>query len=479
MYGLVARHQEIKRPHEDADETQTPLKAFLRLADAAKTRGDKRRACMAIDAAYTCGDMALGKSLAVSRANPFAVLQDDRVIQANPAFAELFGFAADWLGGPWADLFTPRSRALLGKILAHPEAMPTAWCGGAVRADGMLFEIELQLACHMFGAQTYIWACAQERTEKALSIDHLRNVAYTDALTELPNRRMFFDWVKEAIIASNLAGTTSAVLLMDIDGLKRINCHHGQGVGDHVLRTLARRLKVCARQSARISRSDGDEFAFLLSPVNCSDDINSFASALIAAARKPILLSYRKQTIAVNVGIAVYPQHGATAEGLLTSAGVALYHAKTARGLPYAYAPSEIPAVNPIASIIEWSPEYSVGIDEIDEQHRELTNRVNAVAASLSKGALPTDVGRLLDDAITYTRFHFAAEERLGTRNGITDIGHQRNHAYLLSTLRHFSAGADTASLSSAIAFFEHWLKHHITTDDREFARRLAIQTNT
>jgi diguanylate cyclase (GGDEF)-like protein/PAS domain S-box-containing protein len=156
-------------------------------------------------------------------------------------------------------------------------------------------------------------------------------LAQHDFLTELPNRMLLNDRLRQAIAAAQRHRTSLAVLFLDVDHFKQINDSLGHGVGDQLLQSIARRLVACVRNSDTVSRHGGDEFVVLLSEVARAEDAASTANKILAAVSRPHRIGHQDLNVTVSVGIGVYPDNGADAETLLENADIALFHAK-ARG---------------------------------------------------------------------------------------------------------------------------------------------------
>jgi diguanylate cyclase (GGDEF)-like protein/PAS domain S-box-containing protein len=156
-------------------------------------------------------------------------------------------------------------------------------------------------------------------------------LAQHDFLTELPNRMLLNDRLRQAIAAARRHGVSLAVLFVDVDHFKHINDTLGHSVGDQLLKSLARRLVTCVRNADTVSRHGGDEFVVLLSEVARADDAALSADKILALLRAPHSIEHGDLRITVSIGISVYPADGTDAETLLKNADRALLHAK-ARG---------------------------------------------------------------------------------------------------------------------------------------------------
>ena len=161
--------------------------------------------------------------------------------------------------------------------------------------------------------------------ERRLQLLHL---AEHDALTELPNRLLLSDRLTRSIALSRRYGRRLAVLFIDCDKFKHINDTLGHAIGDQVLRSIARRLTACVRESDTVSRHGGDEFLILLSEVDQTDDAGLIAEKIVQSVSEPHHIAGHQLQLTVSVGISLYPEDGQDAHSLIMHADAAMYHAK-------------------------------------------------------------------------------------------------------------------------------------------------------
>ncbi|HYE87349.1 MAG TPA: EAL domain-containing protein, partial [Vicinamibacterales bacterium] len=161
--------------------------------------------------------------------------------------------------------------------------------------------------------------------ERRLQMLHL---AEHDALTDLPNRLLLNDRLARAIALARRYGRRLAVLFLDCDRFKHINDTLGHAVGDQVLRSVAKRLTTCVRESDTVSRHGGDEFLILLSEVDHPEDAGLIAEKIVSSIAEPHFVAGHELQLTVSVGIALYPEDGQDAQSLIMRADTAMYHAK-------------------------------------------------------------------------------------------------------------------------------------------------------
>ncbi|RMG92150.1 MAG: EAL domain-containing protein, partial [Zetaproteobacteria bacterium] len=163
------------------------------------------------------------------------------------------------------------------------------------------------------------------------SEEELIRLSYYDALTNLPNRRLFLDRLNHAIAMARREREKLAVLYMDLNRFKPINDTLGHEAGDMVLRECAKRFRRFLRESDTAARLGGDEFAVLLPKTSAEMALN-VAKKLLFSLQEPIRLPRQEVTIGTSIGIATYPDDGEQAETLLKHADAAMYRAKKNHG---------------------------------------------------------------------------------------------------------------------------------------------------
>ncbi len=185
------------------------------------------------------------------------------------------------------------------------------------------------------------FAGAQRQLELALRRTNRRieELAFYDPLTGLANRRLFHARLSQALELADRHGRRLALLFVDLDGFKDINDSLGHDAGDRLLAAVAARLTQALRTSdvvarpecdseAAVSRLGGDEFTILLSEVHDASGAAVAARRVLGALREPIRLDDRPLFVSASIGIALFPEDGVEADGLLRSADLAMYHAK-------------------------------------------------------------------------------------------------------------------------------------------------------
>jgi diguanylate cyclase (GGDEF)-like protein/PAS domain S-box-containing protein len=164
-------------------------------------------------------------------------------------------------------------------------------------------------------------------TARALSL-RMAYLAQHDGLTDLPNRALLADRLKQAIALASRRKRQLALLFLDIDRFKHVNDSLGHAIGDRLLQSVARRLVSCVRSSDTVSRQGGDEFVILLPDISHSEDAATSGEKIRQALATPHSIDQHDLHITGSIGIATYPDDGTDSETLLQHADFAMYHAK-------------------------------------------------------------------------------------------------------------------------------------------------------
>ncbi len=170
----------------------------------------------------------------------------------------------------------------------------------------------------------------------------MAHLAQHDALTDLPNRVLLEDRLRQAIALAERNARMTAVLFIDLDRFKAINDTLGHQAGDQLLCHVAERLSAGVRRSDTVCRLGGDEFVVLLPETGSARDVAQVAEKLLHALQEPMTLADQQVRISGSIGISVFPDDGASPHDLLKNADAAMYHAKHAGRNQYAFFTPEI-----------------------------------------------------------------------------------------------------------------------------------------
>jgi len=183
---------------------------------------------------------------------------------------------------------------------------------------------------------------ARDITEKHKSAEVIRQHAYFDSLTLLPNRFLSLDRLSQTLKEAKRNAEKVAVLFLDLDDFKRVNDSLGHEVGDKLLVEAANRLKMAVRKADTVGRLGGDEFIILLRPLTDVRNVIDIVENLLGIFREPFLIDGRELILTLSIGIAIYPKNGDFASDLLRNADTAMYQAKASGRNAYSFFTKEM-----------------------------------------------------------------------------------------------------------------------------------------
>lgn len=129
-------------------------------------------------------------------------------------------------------------------------------------------------------------------------------------------------------------------------------------------------------------------------------------------------------------------------------------------------------------AFVDWRPEYSVGVVEMDAQHRRLLDIINQLHEVIKKGGRPAQLSEVLNELVGYTRYHFAYEERLLEESGYPELEtHRQKHRAMVAQVENFRAAANSGTTSVSLklmSFLKEWLTRHIMETDQRYAGCVA-----
>ena len=258
----------------------------------------------------------------------------NRLITWNPRHRELHGYPIHlYRPGTHIRQFLDHDLAKLDKVAGgalDPRALTEPLAPVQFQqssADGRMLAVERN---EMPGGGFV--STSTDITEHKRVEARMLHLAQHDPLTDLPNRLLFQDRLREAMARSMRSGSPLAVIIIDLDKFKAINDEEGHRVGDEVLKAIAKRLRTGLRDSDTVARIGGDEFAIVL------PDLTSIAAAIRIADKiqnrldTPLRLEGSYYDPKASFGMAIYPTDALEADSLLQCADLAMYEAKAAGG---------------------------------------------------------------------------------------------------------------------------------------------------
>lgn len=281
----------------------------------------------------------------------FSETLDGTIQSWNIGAEKLLGYMAEeMIGHPMQVLIPPdyinEETAMLANIAQDKEVgnFETIY----QHKDGRLINVSVTIS-PIYDAVGQVAAAskiARDISERKLAEAEIAKLAFYDTLTQLPNRRLFYDRFKLAMAASKRSQKFGALLLLDLDNFKTLNDKQGHAAGDLLLCEATRRVKNCIREVDTVARFGGDEFLILLSDLNEDEakatvHAEKVAEKIRSALFKPYLLSVtqadgQNSTIehqsTGSIGVALFTSNDMTVEDVLRNADIAMYQAKNNGG---------------------------------------------------------------------------------------------------------------------------------------------------
>jgi diguanylate cyclase (GGDEF)-like protein/PAS domain S-box-containing protein len=254
-------------------------------------------------------------------------LDDERILGVNAAAVEHYGYSRAQF-----EKLTIRSVQAfeseppwVGERSSDEQAART-W--KHVRADGTLIDLAIYSRHLMYGDQPAVLLALMDITERKRAEARLAFMAQHDSLTGLPNRNLLRQNMDEILLHTRRSSDKAAVLVLGIDNFKAVNDSLGHGIGDKLLRAVAKRLRSTLREEDTLARLNSDEFAIVQSGLTRPDDAVLLARRLLEAIGDPYLFDGHSIVIGASIGIAMAPGDGDESEKLLKNADMALSRAK-------------------------------------------------------------------------------------------------------------------------------------------------------
>ncbi|QJQ11203.1 EAL domain-containing protein [Pseudomonas putida] len=259
-------------------------------------------------------------------------LESQRILLANQQAERLFGGPErSMIGQLPGECLSPAAADYLEQQLARG-ARSTKGHAAETRVDTARGPRTLRsrtlLSQNREGQADYVLFVAEDATEELAAHAQIHHMAHHDALTGLPNRTLFNERLRQALVRGSENAKLTAALCLDLDNFKNINDSLGHAFGDKLLRELGKRLRRELREHDTLARLGGDEFAVVLTGLDGRDAACNTAQRLINAICPPFQIEGHQFTVGVSIGIAIAPDDNDQAEQLLGYADMALYEAK-------------------------------------------------------------------------------------------------------------------------------------------------------
>jgi diguanylate cyclase (GGDEF)-like protein/PAS domain S-box-containing protein len=254
--------------------------------------------------------------------------RNGKIIYINPADAEMHGYRVEELMGKDARIFAPphiwKAKSPQSMLMRfRRETMNT-------RKDGSTFPVQLMsdVVTDAEGEIFAIITTCEDITERRKNEETIKQLAFYDSLTGLPNRSLFNDRLNQELAKARRHKELLAVMFLDLDRFKVVNDTLGHAVGDLLLQEVAQRLKGIIREGDTVSRFGGDEFVMIFPDTLSLEDISVIAEKILRSLSDVYVLHDTDVHITASIGISVFPDNGDEQEVLVKNADTTMYYAK-------------------------------------------------------------------------------------------------------------------------------------------------------
>ncbi|BEE02583.1 diguanylate cyclase [Aeromonas dhakensis] len=294
------------------------------------------------------------------------------------------------------------------------------------------------------GQPDAILGVTRDITERAAREEMMRRLAFYDPLTNLPNRRLLQQRLKE-VMEGKVAQL--ALLFIDLDHFKPINDTFGHETGDVLLNMVAERMRHCVRERDLVARLGGDEFVILLP--DTGDEALTVADHLHQRLRHPFRIDEEQELrISSSIGVALYPEHGSDPKTLMHHADQAMYQAKgRGRGRVCLYTAG----LDPEQGSLVWQSSHECGHPRIDAEHRQLFVLTNRLLEHMKDHQEhPALFLECMENLFDVARHHFTFEEQVLAELGYPEFtSHQQDHQLLLQKADQLMTAARAGTLGN------------------------------
>jgi diguanylate cyclase (GGDEF)-like protein/PAS domain S-box-containing protein len=284
-----------------------------------------------------------------------AQAKDGRIVEVNPAFLEILQFSREEVLGHTSrelDIWADAGDSLKVSDALHEQAAARDLEVRLRRKNGEVFWGQLSASYADFDGETCVISYIRDVSAAKADEEKIRSLAFYDTLTGLPNRRLLWERLRQALISSVRSGSKHALLFVDLDGFKSLNDTLGHHIGDLLLQETGRRIASCVREVDTVARLGGDEFVIILEDLSQIAEIaaaqaRTVGGKILAAIDQPFLLEGRECHTTSSMGITVFGNQNESTNEVLQQADIAMYQAKAAgRNAMFFFAPALQASVN-------------------------------------------------------------------------------------------------------------------------------------
>jgi diguanylate cyclase (GGDEF)-like protein/PAS domain S-box-containing protein len=222
------------------------------------------------------------------------------------------------------------------------------------------------------GSRKNLVLVGRDITERKMAAARIHHLAHHDSLTDLPNRVLFQERLRQALAQAKRGGGQLALMFLDLDKFKDINDTLGHHIGDLLLKAVAKRLKRCVRETDTVARLGGDEFAVILTNLADAADASTVAETIINSIADPFGLEDHEVLTSTSIGITVYPHDAASADQLLKNADLAMFRSKAEGRNNYHFYVAEMDAEVQARKLLERDLRAAMGTEQLELHYQPL-----------------------------------------------------------------------------------------------------------
>lgn len=260
----------------------------------------------------------------------------------NVAASRIFGYTPEEILGKNVTLLMPANFSFQHELrLQHHDddsehsILNTLREVDGLRKDGEVFPMSLSISKILWGGKTTFVGLVRDISQQRQDEEAIYRLAFYDPLTNLPNRRLLYDRLQQAMITSSRTDQHGALMFLDLDYFKQLNDSLGHDLGDLLLQQVANRLLTCVREGDSVARMGGDEFVMLMEalspyPNEAASQAEMIADKVLLSLSQPYSLREHSYHITPSIGIVLFLHQRDSIEELLKKADVAMYQAKAA-----------------------------------------------------------------------------------------------------------------------------------------------------
>jgi diguanylate cyclase len=261
----------------------------------------------------------------------FLLDTDGRFIEINKMGSVITGYKNEELINEKFMPFLPPEElpyvlTIFEKVLfGEPVRLETKW----IHKQGHVIDVDVTALPIFQNKQNISVFCfTRDITEQKRYQQEMKDLAYKDSLTQLPNRRYFIDYLEEKLQEAKEQSEIVAVLYIDLDSLKMINDHLGHEAGDILLMQVGSKLLYCLNKEGIVARIGGDEFGIILSKVIEKNKVPLLAEKILSSFEEGFSIEGHLVQCGASIGIVFYPGQGEDAKALIKNADTAMYSVK-------------------------------------------------------------------------------------------------------------------------------------------------------